>query len=260
LAAVTNLSARILLVWAIWISALGIEPGLAANNLVVAKAHLQRGHDYFDQKKYKKAHDEFSAALKLCPNNGEILGYLGFTENNRKHYGKAIEYFSKALKLNHSDPKMVYEGRGHAYIQKGNFEAALKDFDKAISLGRPAKTMTYPRGAALVFLHRNEEGLKLLDVALAEHLENRAIVQEMRGKALYELNRYKLAIAAVTDSLAHRPNNPDTLFVRGLSYFKIGEKQKAVDDLAEAIKIFRDSNRNSAAASAEAALADVMRM
>ena len=103
-------------------------------------------------------------------------------------YQGAIEDFNTALE---QDPKLVLalNNRGYAHYFFGNMDAALDDFDMAISLDRDFGEACLNKAALLARQDQLKEAISLLDGAIADNPDmallylNRGLI---RNKA-YEL-------------------------------------------------------------------------
>lgn len=64
-----------------------------------AVERLEKGIEYFDQKKWDEAIAEFQEAIRLDPEFGEAYGWLGYGYANKGELEKAIEALEKYLQL-----------------------------------------------------------------------------------------------------------------------------------------------------------------
>ncbi|MEO0248175.1 MAG: hypothetical protein ABIN58_01275 [candidate division WOR-3 bacterium] len=64
-----------------------------------AEEHIKKGRDFFEQKFYSKALDEFNQAKELSPNSAEMLQYLGMTNLFLKNWREASSSFQQALEI-----------------------------------------------------------------------------------------------------------------------------------------------------------------
>jgi tetratricopeptide (TPR) repeat protein len=125
------------------------------------------------------------------------------------HY-KAVEEFSKVIEVN-PNSSLIYKDRGTAYMRLGDYEAAIKDFDKAIELDKkfaPAygalgslyaeadQPYRDPRKA----LRMAEKAVKLSGGKSPDMIENLARVQRA-------LNRPEEAVRTLERACALDPRN-----------------------------------------------------
>lgn len=104
------------------------------------QAYLYRGSEYCDKKDYSKAIKDFKNAWRLgCKeetylNNMSIVISDRYKETkNRIDRDLALQYISKAIKINSEDP-VHYINRGAIYLEIKNYELAEKDFDMAMAI------------------------------------------------------------------------------------------------------------------------------
>lgn len=93
--------------------------------LLLAKIH-------YDNKDFEKSKKIFTDLAELNP-TAEVLNYLGLFELDKNNFTKAIDYFSKAQKLDEKNPEYLYN-LASAYFLNGWFDEALKYFNQAICL------------------------------------------------------------------------------------------------------------------------------
>ena len=85
---------------------------------------FELGHHYFLGKKIKEAGAEFEAALKLSPEDGQILIYLGKVHKEAKEFTLAIPYLEKAAR----NP----EHKLRALVELGSCCMSLRMLDRAV--------------------------------------------------------------------------------------------------------------------------------
>ncbi|GEM_PF-477392 len=94
-------------------------------------SHFGIGKSFLVNQNFEMAVKEFSAALKLSPNNPEALVERGTAYNGLKKYDLALRDFGAAVK---ADPNsyLGYNNRGVTYMRLGDTETAIQNFDRAI--------------------------------------------------------------------------------------------------------------------------------
>lgn len=153
----------------------------------------------------------------LNPQEAHLLwAQLGSSAISIEDFDLAREFFEKAVA---SDPppdlKMFY------LIQIGESYAAQRQVDKALE---------YYRAAAAV------EDIGLENVAFAKHYE---------GCALVNLGKYQEGINVLESSLStgKQPLAAETYEMLGLAYYRLGNKEKARENLQASLSITRDGSR-----------------
>ncbi|MDR2144777.1 MAG: tetratricopeptide repeat protein [Treponema sp.] len=128
----------------------------------------------------------------------------GIEYHDEGDYDKAIEYYEKALKLAPDTPGIYYE-LAFSYLYKGNPEEALKHSQKGIDLAR-----------------NDESQLPGL--------------YDLKGSALDDLGRHEEAVEVYLDALNRFDMNSTRLYYNlGLTYYRMGERDKARDSLAQSL-------------------------
>lgn len=97
---------------------------------------------------------------------------------------------------------VVYEVRGTAFVKYNAFDAALADFDQAVSL--------WPNNL--------------------EHLYNRAVTLERMGK-------YDQAIPDLDKILLAKPDQWNASYQRGYAFLKKGDYKRAIDDFDQVLRV-----------------------
>jgi tetratricopeptide (TPR) repeat protein len=81
----------------------------------------------------KEAQKCFQQAYKLDKNSAEALNNLGFIEQIKKNYGKAIKYYNKALLVRPNSATFHYN-LGAAYFARHDFNKAAQEYRTAYQL------------------------------------------------------------------------------------------------------------------------------
>ena len=105
--------------------------------------------------------------MQLKSNDAEVYNNRGFAYCQIGQYDQAISDFSKAIEIN---PRLAhaYNNRGWAYIKKWQYDQAVSDFNKTIEID-PGFVEAYFNRAIVYFLVE-EYDKSLLDVIKAQQL------------------------------------------------------------------------------------------
>ena len=256
-----------------------------------AQAYYERGKtrdggdDYYDD-----ALDDLYKALELNPNltdvyleivcNDALLGLYPDEEGNEMmtkyvegrpndpmayierawgyfmtcHYEKAIEDYTKAIKLFSEDcDNDIFFMRGCSYAKMKNFDLALHDFNKAICIKPDEPEYYFERGV----LYENFQNINLAiadykialqafnDKKAAGHkvkrhscLTSRSIATDIYfalGSCYFMQKKYREAINKF-DLIEETEHIGQTLFaLKAYSYKNLGEHQKAIQNFNQAI-------------------------
>jgi Flp pilus assembly protein TadD len=110
----------------------GVRPSPAADpsGAGAAEAHVARGRTLLAQANYYEASIELSAAVALDPKRGEAHNLLGVALDGRGWHDRAIDHYKQALRLTPDDPQ-VLNNLGYSYYLTDDFSSAKKYLEKA---------------------------------------------------------------------------------------------------------------------------------
>lgn len=231
------------------------------DNVQEAFRIYQIGMQYFKKKEFKKALPYFQEASKLNPLDPEYLQMIcdsladdGNLEQGIIHYDELLSQFP--------DYKLGYKNRGMTFLQIGNFEKALPDFEKLVSLepdnyeaflhmegiryllgkdqlsldvinkiGRSAAIN--PEIWAFYFIRKIAPELRQLEEKPNKNKEDYRLL----SKGYFLLNAYPFALKYLNKLLDIDPNDVNALYDRG--WFKTHSQlnETAVDDFRRVIEI-----------------------
>jgi len=87
---------------------------------------------YYDYN-YDQAIEDFTAIIKIKPDDYDALYHRGAAYYNKGNYDKAIEDFTAVIKIKPDDYKILYY-RGNAYYKKGNYDQAIEDWEAVLKI------------------------------------------------------------------------------------------------------------------------------
>ena len=133
--------------------------------------------------------------------------------SGKGRHDKAVEEFSKVIEMMPSSP-VLYKDRGTAYRKLGEYELAVKDFEKAIELDKQFA----PAYAGLGLLHalapeppfRNPaQAQRLVDKAVALTKGNSSDMLQIQAEVQYALNQKAAAVTTIRKAVAMAPGNKE---------------------------------------------------
>lgn len=158
--------------------------------------------------------------------------------HNQGDYDQAIESFTQLLiDVNNTSkiPKhLIYNYRGISYFNNGQFDQAMADYNKAISLSEDFAPAHHNRGLILISMREYDQALADIDKAIALNPEffqayvSRGEIFEMKGQ-------YKRAIGEYDKAVALEPNYVDAYINRGNYYRQIKQYDMAIANYDTAI-------------------------
>jgi len=174
-------------------------------------AHIQAAlaQAYYLKKAFPEAEEHYLRALKLDHDNSQIENNLAVLYLDMERWNDAISYFRKASSdLTFTRAEVALTGMGYAYLQKGEYLAAVTACKEAL-----AHNLRYPPA----------------------HLR--------LGEAYYALDKTDSAIEAFRQALSMAPDYSAAHYRLALAYMKSGETGKAITSFEEVIRLAPDSEQ-----------------
>lgn len=195
---------------AVVLSTGGCAPSQEVVHPTEAAYHNKMGMAYLKEGQVQLAYVEFQKAIKIDPDNKEIVYNLGIVYLQLDDYENARQYFLKAVRL---DPNFAdaYNNLGFTYMQLKQWREAVGAFQKAI---------------ANVLYRTPEKAFYSM------------------GMSYYRLGEYEKAVDAFKDSI--RRDNTFSLPYYGmaLAYNKMERFGDAADVMDRAVEIDQDYRGN----------------
>lgn len=152
-----------------------------------AEAYNLRGVAYQNLNQAEKAKKDFLTSIKLDSSSYKAFYNLGRIEIDENNHLEAIQYISRAIRLNASEADL-FNNRGVAYQAIGQNDLAIEDFTEAIRVD-----------SASVIAYSN------------------------RAKVFQSLARWNEAIADYTISVSLAPGNGPNLYWLADTYFQVND-------------------------------------
>ena len=213
------------------------------------KAEAKPPHGSPDRTVAKSRSDEAAA---------KDLGREGYRLFQANQYDAAIELFSKAISLAPT-LKDAYLYRGIAYDQKNELDKAFADFNRAVELAPADSDCLFRRGS--VHLQNKECAAALADFnAAIEHapagiaVDNAsaaAALYRNRGRTWFYLGEADKSLADLDEAIRLDPKKAAAYRFRGELLMAIRQYERAIQDLSRAIEL---DSHDSWSASSRAAL------
>ena len=200
--------------------------------LVVVAAALGWG-TYQRNEVYQSDLAIWNDTVEKCPLNSRACNNCGVALKSKGQYDAAIKDYDKAIEL---DPNYAeaYNNRGNALNRKGQGDAAIKDYDKALSL-KPDDVRAYNnRGNALNVKGRYEAAIKDFDKALSLKSDYTEAYYN-RGNAYCGKGQYDAAIKDYDKTVELKPDFGEAYNNRAVAHFLM----KAYDRAWADVKTYR---------------------
>ncbi|MDG2332143.1 MAG: DnaJ domain-containing protein [Flavobacteriales bacterium] len=165
--------------------------------------HLE-GRKKLKSKDYANAIEFFSKAVKIDSLYYESYWDRGYCKSMMKDYNGAVMDYTKALARCPLEKKdILFSNRADCYKKLKNYDKTLIDYNNAINLNPEKQLHWYRRG-------------------------------EFK---YYELSDYLGAIKDLTQAIKLNPTDPRAYFSRGLTYYYIKDYKKSVKDISKSIEL-----------------------
>lgn len=196
-----------------------------------AKSYEARAQVYYEQGKYDLANADYQKMISL--DEGDVMGYMGIgrNANAQKQWDNAIQQFDYVVKLA-SDYSSGYSFRAESYIGKKQYDKAIDDVIKALSIDGDNK-------AFYLLQHLADSAFVLttnkLKVQTAKE-PNESSWPYYIGVVDERQNRYADAVIAYKKSLS-QDNNPITAYRIANCYDDLGNYENALVYCDQAISL-----------------------
>ena len=120
-------------------------------------SHGLLGTVYLVMRQYDKAIAEGERSVELDPNGAMVHGLLGMTLNYAGRPDEAITYLKQGIRLNPFPDSWYFRYLGLCYMQKGQYEEALRQYKKALRRSPDALVNHVLLAIVYVLLDRQEE-------------------------------------------------------------------------------------------------------
>lgn len=205
-----------------------------------ALASFWQGEIAYARKDYTVAAAKYNAFLSRAPRGGDEtamawygLGYCNFEQQHLPQAAQAFDRFLSARPAKDRYRADVYNRLGDIRYADRRFDAAVGEYERAISLGgSEAHYARYKRALTLGVMGRNDQKRKALQQIIAD---NRG---DYVADAAYELGRsfiaegdYARGAEALEGFVVQFPSSPRVMQAysdMGLAYLNLGDRQRSL--------------------------------
>lgn len=168
-------------------------------------------------------------------NQTESYNNSGLVYAEKGQYDLAIADYSKAISM---DPTyaIAYNNRGAAYFEKGQYDLAMRDVNKAIELNPKYAEAYHNRG--YIYDNKGQYDLAIADYSKAIEWDPKYIdAYKNRSFAFYNKGQYDLAIADCNKAIELDPKYAIAYHYRSFVYISKGQYDMAIADCNKAIEL-----------------------
>lgn len=173
--------------------------------------------------------------LSIYPDQEDALNNRGFVYFQKGNYQAALKDFDRALKKN-PDAVQSLINRGAVFLEQGNPKQALKDLNRALQLNAGNTEALLNRG--LAFSKNGQDREAMIDFnAVLEKSPDNLKARVSRG-AIYLNNKdFDLAIIDLQKATQINPEDFLAWANLGLAHVRSGNKSEAISDFSKAIEL-----------------------
>ncbi len=161
--------------------------------------------------------------------------------NKKGDYAHVIADTTEAIRLKPEQP--LYNMRGSAYYDKGEYDIAIADFNDALKSGQPNGTIYHNRANA--WRAKGEYAKAIADYDMAIKLNpGEAYSYKNRGASKEALGDLDGALADINQAIRLNPALPSPLIDRTVIWRAKGDFDRAIADGSEAIRLAKNPPPN----------------
>ncbi len=223
----------------------------------LAYEHLLSANAFMDTNNYQNSINEYNKALSLIPSASVIHYYRAQAHsnlgNNQQAYND-IQAYREIVPLDesvlpwqniiHGKLGEEYMNRGHSLLMAGNYQEAINEYNKALSLIPSASVIHYYRAQAHSNLGNNQQAYNdiqayreivpldesvlpwqnIIHGKLGEEYMNRGHSLLMAGNYQEAINEYNIALSLI-------PSASVIYYYRAQAHSNLGNNQQAYNDI-----------------------------
>jgi tetratricopeptide (TPR) repeat protein len=182
--------------------------------------------------------------IALAPRSAEAYHSRGIVHYLKQNYDAAIADYDKAISLDPKGRSHFYANRGMAYIGKGLFDQAFSDLDRAISMD-PKDFRAYG-GRGRAYAGRGDLDRAIADYTRSLELDpwpnQSGITRADRADAYFAKGQYESALFDYQKALSSFPGDPYTLLRIGKSLYRLERFGEASQSFQEGLKNAKEEN------------------
>jgi tetratricopeptide (TPR) repeat protein len=246
-------------------------------NSNLAEGYFDRGLNYVALNQYQDAIADFNQAITINPNYTQAYLNRGYTRMQLGDNWGSIEDFDQALKIDPVSAKTFFSQMAHIFhpeqetfedenqqliqgliiqgnlrYESGDYQAALDAYNQALNLDANNAEIYNRRSTVRSAMRDYKGALEDLEKAKTLSLNHELSSQttpgftvqptakeyHQRGVAKLQQGDFQEAIEDFNQVLQMKGDDATTLTCRGFAYQRLGDNQRAIEDLQAAATLF----------------------
>ena len=180
--------------------------------------------------------------FKVIPENN-LQNYMNYGWNlyNKGDFEGAIEQFNKAVILD-PENEIIYRVLGWSYYHLGKYEEAIEQFNKAVILDPENEIIYRVLGWSYYHLGKYEEAIEQFNKAVILDSENEILYRGL-GWSYYYLEDYEGAIENFEKAISINEDFDDLYGFLGASYYSLEKYDQAIENFEKAIGLYPENDK-----------------
>jgi DNA polymerase-3 subunit epsilon len=196
----------------------------------------------------KDSEQYFNSAYQLLYRCNNSINYYVTLQKDRNYVFRFDDYIAQTKELveealdllteaiiRSDKVDIAYKFRGDAYVILEDYDAALEDFNTTIKINPRYEKAFISRGKLFKIQGNYDSSLKDFNTAI--RLNNKNAEAFFCKANLINTKSIEQSIVYYNECLRLNPDNPKVLYNRGMSYFKSGNKEKAIQDFKNGVSL-----------------------
>ena len=204
----------------------------------LAKAHKDLGIIYLNKRLFDYAEDEFKTAMKLMPNDFEIIFEYGNFLYSISKNNEAERYYAEALEIE-PDNILALTFMALNKLILNQLDAAKEYIMKALHINHHHEYILFCAGRIMFARGEFEDAKRYLIKAVEQNPDEET--QNTLALTYYELEEYNQALNIFNNLLAKHPENISVLMNIARCHEKLKENDKALEYLDKIVDIFPEN-------------------
>jgi tetratricopeptide (TPR) repeat protein len=169
-----------------------------------------------------------------------LLLLSGVSLRQMKIWNNSVSLWNHVIENGFSRSSLAYNNRGMAFLEIGNYQQAIDDCTRALSIQPGYFLAHYNRGKAFMLSNRPDLAIEDLSRAIVSS-PRYADAYALRGEIYREQGKPDQAIAEYNAALALNPQLFEVYNYRGIAFKELGKFDRAIEDYNRNIALLKDS-------------------
>lgn len=184
----------------------------------------------------EKALEYYHKAIEIDPNYDRAYYFAANLYDEMGDRDKALEYYKKVVELAPND-YIAYNNIGSLYEERGDLKNALKYLNKSLEIEKNYYKTLFNLGVVYYGLGDRQKALEFYFKSKELNPYHESTCLNISAIFIEE-KKYLDAINLLTEGIKYNPTAHDLYYNRACCYSILGEKEKAIKDLNQALILF----------------------